>query len=99
MLKRLQEDFAIAEGEASALFLARQRQTILATDDGQTIKACKVLGIKFVTAIHFLLSAYYKRRIAKELALLKLERLKNLGRYNARIISDAMSKIEGRMKE
>ncbi|MFZ2938225.1 MAG: hypothetical protein WA066_05945 [Candidatus Omnitrophota bacterium] len=99
LLKRFQDDFAIAEGEASVLLLARQKQAILATDDGQTIKACKVLGVKFVTAIHFLLSVYYKRKITRELALVKLERLKNLGRYNARIISDAVKRIEGRRKE
>lgn len=99
LLKRLQDDFAIAEGEASVLLLARQKQAILATDDGQAIKACKVLGIKFVTAIHFLLSVYYKEVISRELALVKLERLKNLGRYNAMIISDVISRIEGRRGE
>lgn len=96
LLKRLQEDFSIAEGEASVLLLARQRQSVLATDDGQTIKACKVLRVRFVTAIHFLLMAYYKKRINRELALAKLECLKNLGRYNARIVSDAINRIEGR---
>ena len=96
LLKRLQEDFGIVEGEASVLLLARRRHAVLATDDGQTIKACKVLGVKFVTAIHFLLMVHYKRRISRELALVKLERLKNLGRYNARIISDAINRIEGR---
>ncbi len=95
LLKKLREDFVIAEGEASVLLLARQRQAILATDDAQAIKACKVLGVKFVTAIHFLLSMYYKKRISRELALVKLERLKNLGRYDARIISDAIKRIEG----
>ncbi len=99
LLKRLREDFAIAEGEASVLLLARQRQAILATDDGQAIKACKVLGVKFVTAIHFLLSVYYKKRISRELALVKLERLKNLGRYDVRIISDAIKRIEGRQEK
>lgn len=81
------------------MLLARQRQAILATDDGQTIKACKVLGVKFVTAIHFLLMVYSRKMINKGLALEKLERLKNLGRYNARIISDAISRIEGRIAE
>ena len=99
LLKRFRKDFAIAEGEASVLLLAHQRQAILATDDGLTIKACKVLGVKFVTAIHFLLSIYYKRKISRELALVKLERLKNLGRYNVRIISDAINRIEGRRGE
>ena len=96
LLKRFREDFAIDQGEASVLLLARKRQTILATDDGQAIKACKVLGIKFVTAIHFLLLLYYKGKISKELALVKLECLKNLGRYNIRIISDVINRIEGR---
>ena len=99
LLKRFRKDFAIVEGEASVLLLAHQRQAILATDDGLTIKACKVLGVKFVTTIHFLLSVYYKRKISRELALVKLERLKNLGRYNVRIISDAINRIEGRRGE
>lgn len=99
LLKRLQRDFALAQGEASALLLAQQKQAILATDDGQTIKACKVLGVKFVTTIHFLLSLYYKKDIGKKMALAKLERLKNLGRYNVRIISDALNRIEGRREE
>ncbi|MBU4502873.1 MAG: hypothetical protein KKA79_09835 [Nanoarchaeota archaeon] len=94
LFKKLQEDFVLAEGEASALLLAQQKQAILATDDGQAIKACKVLGVKFVTAVHFLLDAFYKKRIGKELALVKLERLEQLGRYNDRIIFDARSKIE-----
>lgn len=98
LLRRLQKDFVIARGEASALLLAHHRQMILATDDGQTIKACKVLEVKFVTAIHFLLDVYYKKKISKELALAKLERLKKLGRYNAKIISDAISRIEGEVK-
>jgi len=96
LLRKLGEDFAIAEGEASVLLLARQKKAILATDDGQAVKACKVLGVRFVTAIHFLLSVYYKKKISRELALVKIERLKNIGRYNARIISDAISRIEGR---
>lgn len=95
LLKRIQQDFAIAAGEASALLLARQRKATLATDDGRTIKACKVLGIRFQTAIHFLLRIYCRKTITRELALAKLERLKELGRYNARIISDAIDRIEG----
>ncbi|HDZ76581.1 MAG TPA: hypothetical protein ENH41_00660 [Candidatus Omnitrophica bacterium] len=99
LFKKFQDDFVLAEGEASALLLAQQKQAILATDDGQAIKACKVLGVKFVTAVHFLLDVFYKKRISKELALVKLERLEQLGRYNDRIIFDATSKIERRMGE
>jgi predicted nucleic acid-binding protein len=99
LLKRLQKDFVLAEGEASALVLALKTQAILATDDGQTIKACKVLGVRFITAIHFLLDGYYKRKISQELALAKLERLRNIGWYNAKIISDAVNKIEEGVKE
>lgn len=99
LFKRLQEDFVIDKGEASALVLAYNRKATLATDDGQAIKACKVLGIRFVTAIHFLLDMYRKGRINKEIALVKLERLKILGRYNVRIISDAIGRISGEVKK
>lgn len=99
LLKRLQKDFVLASGEASALLLADHKQMMLATDDGQTIKACKILGVEFVTAIHFLLDVYYKKKINKKLALARLEQLKNLGRYNAKIISDAINRIEGKVRE
>lgn len=90
---KLLEDFNIEEGEADSLVLAREKKHILATDDGPTIKVCKILNVKFTTAIHFLIYYYKKRMLSKEIALEKLKLLEKYGRYNYDIIKDAKNKI------
>ena len=83
-------------GEASALWLAKNREIPLATDDGLTIKACKIFNIPFLTAIHFLLDIFETGIISdREIALVKVEKLAAFGRYNHRIIESAISRIKG----
>src|SRR5262245_34130412 len=62
-IKRIQKDFNLAPGEASSLWLARRLGAVIATDDGPAIKAAKVLGIGFTTAIHFLILSYERGKI------------------------------------
>lgn len=95
-VKRMMEDSRLEEGEAQALDMARTKRAILATDDGLAIKGCKVLGVEFATAIHFLIRAYERGAIDKELASAKLEKLKRYGRYEPRIIEDAKDRFQGR---
>lgn len=91
--EKLQKDFNIGEGEASTLLLARKRHYALATDDGPTIKVCKIMGIKFITVVHFLIKAYESGILNKELSLAKLEKLRQFGRYSFSIIKDATKRI------
>ena len=93
--KKLIEDFNIEKGEAEALVIAGERKVILATDDGPSIKICRLLGIKFTTAIHFLLYVHKKRILDRGIAMEKLKSLEKYGRYNYDIIKDAKKKIEG----
>jgi len=74
-IKKIQRDFRIETGEAEALWLARRLDCAIAVDDGPTIKACKVVGQRFTTAIHFLLSLTSQNRLEKDIALAKLEKL------------------------
>lgn len=67
----------------------------MATDDFRAIKACKVLDLKFVTAIHCLLSLHKNNIIETSIALEKLKKLEEYGRYNAAIIRDAENRIKG----
>lgn len=93
---RLMKDFNINAGEASALWLAKKREISLATDDGLTIKACKIFNVPFLTAVHFLLHIFESGIIAdREMALVKIEKLATFGRYNHRIIESAISRIKG----
>ncbi len=95
---KLIKDFNIEKGEAEALVLAKDKKCILATDDGPSIKACKILDIKFTTAIHFLVRFYEKGLLDRNIALEKLKTLEKYGRYDYDIIKDAKNKIESSVK-
>lgn len=74
-VSKLGKDFKIHTGEAEALAVALKKQLPLATDDLLTMKACKILNIKFPTAIHFLINIAGKGRINMETAITKLQKL------------------------
>lgn len=94
-IKKIQQDFRIEAGEAESLWLARRLNCAIAVDDGPTIKACKVIGQRFTTAIHFLLSLVSQNRLEKDIALAKLEKLSTIGRYSKKIIGDATQRLKG----
>ncbi len=93
---RLCNDFHIDRGEAEAIVLALERGgKIVATDDRNAIKACKLLKLEFITAISVLIRAYNKGLIDRDIALAKLKRLSLVGRYSKKIINDAERRIKG----
>jgi len=94
-VKKIQRDFRIEAGEAEALWLARRLSCPLAVDDGPTIKACKVIGQNFTTAIHFLLNLASRNRLGLPMAMAKFEKLSTYGRYSKRIIEDATKRLKG----
>ena len=94
-VKKIQRDFRIGPGEAEALWLARRLDCPIAVDDGPTIKACKVIGQRFTTAIHFLLNLASRNRLEFPMAMAKLEKLSSYGRYKREIIEDAMNRLKG----
>jgi len=97
-IERLKGDFNIAGGEASSLILAKKKGFILATDDGSAIKAAKILGVDFTTTIDFLVRTYEKGILTREIALVKLEKLRRYGRYTSRIIEDAAGRLKGGLR-
>lgn len=92
-VNKLAKEFNIERGEAEALELANKKKSLLATDDGPSIKVCKILNIKFTTAIHFLVQFYEKGLLDKKIALEKLKSLEKYGGYDYEIIKDAKNKI------
>lgn len=89
------KDFPIDSAEASALLIAKKTGATLATDDGVTIKVCKILNVRFTTAIHIVIEAKENKIINKEIVLAKLEMLAKYGRYRVEIIEDAIKRIRG----
>lgn len=96
--ERLKEDFSIGE-EAYGLQLAREEGYLFATDDKAAIKACKVFGVEFTTAIDFLIRCYEREELDEELAREKLSQLENYGRYSSAIIEYAKGKLGGEANE
>jgi predicted nucleic acid-binding protein len=88
-INRILKDFPLGRGEATAIIIAKEKGRVLATDDGLAIKVCKIFGVKFTTAIHFLVEA----GLDKSIAGAKLKMLKKYGRYSADIIKDAEERI------
>ncbi len=94
--KKLMDDFNIDTGEAEAIILALQEKvSIIATDDRNAIRACKILKIEFTTAIAVLIRAFEKNLIDKDEALIKLRKLELVARYSRAIVEDSRKRIEG----
>jgi len=96
-ITKLCNDFRIERGEGEALYLANMHGVPLAVDDGPTIKACKILGCPFATAIHFLVKMVHRQEMSQSTAGVKLEKLSTYGRYSQRILQDAADRIKGVM--
>lgn len=95
-INKLMDDFNIGAGESEALNLAVQEGAdIIATDDRNAIRACRILRIDFVTAVAILIRTFEKGLIGKEEALIKLKKLESIGRYSRTIIEDATRQIKG----
>jgi len=93
---KLMLDFNIDQGEAEAISLAVQENMhFIATDDRNAIRACKMLKIEFITAMAILIRAFEKQLIDKNEAILKLQKLRYIGRYSKAIIVDAEKQIKG----
>jgi len=88
-------DFRIHDGEAEALCLALELSAPVAVDDGPAIKASKIMGIKFITAIHFVINCAQTGAMNQVVALEKLKKLSIVGRYRLQIIQDAEKRICG----
>ena len=95
-IKKLMGDFTIDQGEAETITLAlREGINVIATDDRNAIRACKMLKINFVTAIAILVRAFEKNLIDRDSAFIKLQKLQVVGRYSKAIIKDATKQLKG----
>lgn len=94
---RLVQDFRLGLGEAEALGLALEKEetAIVATDDRNAIRACKVLRVGFVTSLGILVRAVEKGLLAQEDGMQAMERLRLHGRFKKEIIEEVARQIGG----
>ena len=76
-------------------FALEHKSAIIATDDRNAIRACKMLKLEFITAVAVLVRAVEKGMIDKDEGLAKLQKLQTVGRYRKTIIEDAVRLIKG----
>jgi predicted nucleic acid-binding protein len=92
--EQLMRDFNICRGEAEALALAIEKKAnLVATDDKNAVKACKLLKIPFASAIAILIRMADKRLLDKDRIKTMLDALQKYGRYSDAIIKDARERL------
>ncbi len=95
-IQKLMKDFAIDRGETEAIFLAHSAgNAIVAPDDRNAIRACRMLGVGYITAISIVISLCEYGALSQPEAILKLEQLQRIGRYSRRIMDDALVTLKG----
>lgn len=97
VLSRLLQDFRLGSGEAEALALALEKEdrTVVATDDRNAIRACKVLRIGFVTSVGILTQAVEKGLLTSADGMRFLGKLKVYGRFREEVIEEVARQIGG----
>jgi len=95
MIAKLRADFALGKGEAEAIALAlAEKSAVVGIDDKNGINACKLLGLRFTTAVGILIRMREKRLVALDAAFAKLAALEGYGRYKQSIMEDARKQLE-----
>lgn len=93
--EKLRGDFLLGCGEAAAITLALASEgALVATDDRLGINACKLLRIRFVTALTVLVRMREKGLLSLEEARSRLEALARFGRYKQDIINAVRVQLE-----
>jgi predicted nucleic acid-binding protein len=96
LTEKIMHDFNIGAGETEAIILAlEEKASLIATDDRNAIRACKLMKIEFTTAISILIRAYEKGLLDREEAMIKLQKLEVVARYSSAITGTAQKLIEG----
>lgn len=95
LTKRIKQDFAMAEGEASVISCGlSQKGMIIATDNKQGRKAALVNGLPLVGSVDLVISLNKKKKINKKKAEEALRILKDEGWFHPYIIEKASEDLQ-----
>ncbi|MBE7546286.1 hypothetical protein KsCSTR_02320 [Candidatus Kuenenia stuttgartiensis] len=95
LCEKFMKDFSIDRGEAEALVLFLEKKALLlAVDDKNAIKACKILKIPFASALTILVRLVVKGVIENDEARKKIDILAKYGRYKDIMINEARKKAQ-----
>jgi len=86
---------SLDKGELEALTLVKQTAgSILLTDDGRAIKACRYMKLPFLISPKIIVDLYRLGKIDFTKAKNSIEKLRIIGRYSPDIIAEALLKLE-----
>ncbi len=89
------DNFNLHEGEAEALILYSEKNAeLFGTDDYRTLKVCKILNIKYFTTPLFIIRCLEMKKLSKNIAILKFEKLEEFGWYSEEDMIDFKKKID-----
>ena len=89
------KNFNMHEGESEALVLySEQKADLLGTDDFKTLKVCKILNIRYFTTPLFIVRCFSNKRLSKDIAILKYEKLQEFGWYKEDLIIEFKNRLE-----
>lgn len=95
----LRKDYGIHVGEAEALALyLHLKADLLGVDDGKAIKICKILQVKFFTALSLLIYFAQEGILSKKQAMNCTQTLAKHGRYAKQDLELAFDEIGGEVK-
>ena len=93
---RLQREYGLYGGEADALALyLHLKANLLGIDDGKAIKVCKILQIRFFTALSLAIQLIQEKVITKTEGPACLQELGKHGRYTKEELQMAFEQIGG----
>lgn len=92
--KQIMKDFNMNLGEAETILLGQEFRALIATDDWNALKACKLLRLPHTSILSILIRLKERKVIDKKVAILKLEMLSEYGRYGESILKDVRNKLE-----
>lgn len=98
VIARLTHDFRLGPGEAEALAFALEQEeaaAVVATDDRNAIRACKVLRLGFVTSLGVLVRSVEKGLLTGEDGKRYLRGLASHGRFRPMLIEEVLQQMEG----
>jgi predicted nucleic acid-binding protein len=86
---------SLGKGESEALILSKQTaDSILLTDGGKAIKACRYMKLPFIISPRVVLELYRLDKINFTKTKGSIEKLRIIGRYSPDIIAEAILKLE-----
>lgn len=91
---KLIKEFNLGKGEAETITLAFTENSILLSDDKKAINTCKILNIKFATALNILVRLYKNKIINNDKAEIILRKLKKYGRYSEELIKKVQEDLK-----